>query len=129
MRINQINKNHQGGRHDKYTDQNIYIVQKTLSNGNIQILDMHSNKTTSLPPSHLKKYTTHQSTTLPESLSEITHIPTNQSSTLPTLIPISTPFQKTHSSQQSKFHPLHKEPIKPCLKTNIHTQNSPNISN
>ena len=57
MRINQINKNHKGGRLDKYTDQNIYILQKTLSNGNIQILDMHSNKTTSLPPSHLKKNT------------------------------------------------------------------------
>ena len=54
MRINQMNKNHKGGRLDKYKDQNIYIVQKTLSNGNIQILNMHSNKATSLPPSHLK---------------------------------------------------------------------------
>ena len=52
MRINQMNKNCKGGRLDKYTDQNIYIVQKTLSNGNIQILNTHSNKTTSLLPSH-----------------------------------------------------------------------------
>ena len=104
MRINQINKNCKDGRLDKYTDQNIYIVQKTLSNGNIQILDTHSNKATSLPPSRFKKYTTPQSTTFPESPSTITHIPTNQSSTLPTHVPISSPSQKTHSSPQSKFH-------------------------
>ena len=53
MRINQMNKNHKGGRLDRYTDQNIYIVQKTLTNGNIQILHTHSNKTTSLPPLYL----------------------------------------------------------------------------
>ena len=51
-RINRMNKNHKCGRLDKYTDQNICIVQKTLSNGNIQIIDMHSNKRTSLPHSH-----------------------------------------------------------------------------
>ena len=128
MRINQINKNRKGGRLDKYTDQNIYTVQKTLSNVNIQIPDMHSNKT-SLPTSHLKKYTTPQSTTFPESPSTITHIPTNQSSTLPTHVPISSPSQKTHSSPQSKFHTVQNEPMKPCLKTNIHTQNSQDISN
>ena len=49
MKINRINKNRKGGRLDKDTDQNTYIVQKIVNNGNIQIIDMHSNKTTSLP--------------------------------------------------------------------------------
>ena len=122
MRINQMNKNCKGGRLDKYMDQNIYIVQKTLTNGNIQILDIHSNKNTSIPPiTFTKKYTTPQSTTFPELPSTTTHIPTNQSSTLLAHVPISIPSQKSDSSPQSKYHTLLNEPMKPCLKTNIHT--------
>ena len=90
---------------------------------------MHSNKKTSLPPSHIKKYTTPQSTTFPELPSITTHIPTNQSSTLPTHVPISSPSQKSHSSTQSKFPTLQNKTMKPCLKTSIHTQNSQNLSN
>ena len=89
-----MNKNHNGGRLDKYTNQKIYIVQKTLSNGNIKILNTHSNKTTSLPPSHLKKYNPPQLTMFPQSPSKRTTIPTNQIPTLATDVPISSPWKK-----------------------------------
>ena len=79
--------NPKGGRLNKYTDQNIYIVQKTLSNGNIQILHTDSNQITSLPPSHLKKYNPPQTTPFPQSLSKRTIMHTNQNDTLPTHVP------------------------------------------
>ena len=93
------------------------------------LISTHSNKTTPLPPSHFKKYNPPQLTMFPQSPSKRTTISTNLIPTLATDIPISSPWKKNYSSQQSKSYTLHEEPLKPCLKTNVHTQNSPNMSN
>ena len=77
---------------------------------------MHSNKITSIPPSHLQKYNPPQSAMLPQSPSKITPIHTNQKPTLHNHVPISSPYKTSYSFQPSKSQTLHEEPMKTCLK-------------
>ena len=56
MKVKQINKNRKGGYLDKYTDQNLYIVNDILVNENIRIQNMQTQQITTTLPSHLKKY-------------------------------------------------------------------------